>query len=127
MQQKHGTEAKKTAKKKEYIAEEIKIIALDSNFEQMLISAERYACGRRTYIVQDTVTYILGLLPFLSDWCIGVMQEDLKGKFIMYERSDGWFSLGDDCDRVKWELLRDRLNEEMNNRKEKNADRTVKS
>ncbi len=113
----NGTEVGRTAKKKEYIAEEMKIIALDSNFEQMLISAERYACGRRTYIVQDTVKYILYLLPFLSEWCIGVMQEDLKGKFTMYERSDGVFSLGDDCDRKQWELLRDRLNEEMEQRK----------
>lgn len=91
-------------------------IAIDSNFEEVLISAERYACGRRTYVVQDTVRYILGLLPFLSDWCLGVMQEDMRGKFLMYERSDGVFGLGDPCDVEQWNLLRDKINEEINNR-----------
>ena len=92
-------------------------IAIDSNLEEILISAERYACGRRTYVVQDTVSYILGLLPFLSDWCLGVMQEDMRGKFVMYERSDGWFGLGDPCDIEQWKLFRDRINEEINKRK----------
>ena len=94
------------------------IMVLDQNLEEMLISAERYACGRRTYIVRDTVTYILGLLPFLSDWCIGVMLEDMRGKFTMYERSDGVFGLGDQCDIDDWKYFRETLQNEQDRRKE---------
>ena len=94
------------------------VMVLDRNLEEMLISAERYACGRKTYIVHDTVTYILGLLPFLSDWCIGVMLEDMRGKFTMYERSDGWFGLGDSCDIADWKYFRETLQNEQDKRKE---------
>lgn len=94
------------------------VLALDRNFEEMLISAERYACGRRTYIVHDTVTYILGLLPFLSDWCVGVMLDDMKGRFMIASRVDGLFSFGDPCDRQDWEYFYERLKCEQARRKE---------
>ena len=92
------------------------VLALDRNFEEMLISAERYACGRRTYVVHDTVTYILGLLPFLSDWCIGVMLHDMEQEFAMYEKSDDW--LGDPCDTANWKYFREVLEKEFARRKE---------
>ena len=94
------------------------VMVLDRNLEEMLISAERYACGRRTYIVHDTVTYILGLLPFLSDWCIGVMLEDMKREFTMYDRSGSWFGLGDSCDIADWKYFRETLQNEQDRRKE---------
>lgn len=91
-------------------------VDLSQNFEQMLISAERYACGRRTYIVETTVDYILSLLPRLSDWCIGVMQNDMKSEFDMCERSGKKDMLGDPCDHKQWVKFRDALNEEMKGR-----------
>lgn len=83
----------------------------------MLISAERYACGRRTYIVKETVDYILSLLPNLSDWCITVMQNDMKSEFDMAERSGLKDMLGDPCDYKQWVKFRAALNEEMTRRK----------
>lgn len=61
-------------------------VPIGRKFESMLISAERYACGRRTYIVSDTVEYITSLLPKLSDWCISVFLEDMQSNLDMENR-----------------------------------------
>ena len=95
----------------------LKHVPLDRDFEQMLISAERYACGRMSYIVGTTVDYILSLLPHLSDWCIGVMQNDMKSEFEMYERAPDLKNLGMDCDYRQWVRFREALDAEMERRK----------
>ncbi len=92
-------------------------VLLDTTLEQMLISAERYACGRMSYIVGTTVDYILSMLPHLSDWCIGVMQNDMKSAFEMYERAPGLKNLGMDCDYRQWDNFRKALDAEMERRK----------
>lgn len=89
-------------------------VDLSQNFEQMLISAERYACGRRTYIVEMTVDYIISLLPRLSDWCITVMQNDMKSEFDMAERMQR--KIGMSCDHEQWVKFRDALDEVMKRR-----------
>lgn len=94
------------------------MVAIDQSFEEILISAERYACGRRTYVVKDTVSYILALLPHLSNWCIGVMQNDLKSEFGLVERSGRTDMLGDDCDYRQLVKFRDELYAEMKRRAE---------
>lgn len=108
----------KVAKERDQAVKKLKeSVPLTQHFEQMIISAERYAFGRRTYIVGDTCDYIIHLLPRLSDWCLGVMFEDFKSET---ERSgrigklDNW---GDDCDRRKWVELWKKLTEEIDRRK----------
>lgn len=91
-------------------------IDLSQKLEHMLIGAERYACGRRTYIVSETVDYIIGLLPKLSDWCIGVMAQDMKEQFAMAERCWRPDMLGDDCDYRDWERFRNALKQETKQR-----------
>lgn len=54
------------------------MLDLTKDLEHMLIGAERYAFGRRTYIVGTTVDYLISVLPKLSDWCLGVMRHDMK-------------------------------------------------
>ena len=66
-----------------------------TDYEHMLISALRYAIGRRTYIVEITVNYILSELTKLSDSCKQVMIHDIENAY----------SLGDDCDRQDWMKL----------------------
>ena len=95
----------------------LKYVPLDRDFEQMLISAERYACGRMSYIVGTTVDYILSLLPHLSDWCISVMQNDMKSEFEMYERAPDLKNLGMDCDYRQWVRFREAIDAEMERRK----------
>ena len=72
-----------------------KRIEINEMFELMLISAVRYAIGRRTYIVQDTVTYVCALSHYLSNWCLDILLRDLVEAF---EKGN----LGDNCDWQDW-------------------------
>lgn len=84
-------------------------IELDENFESIFICAERYACGRQTYmpkIVQDT---IIPLIPKLSNNTISVLYSDLTGPMSNIE---GFF--GDEqIDKPGWLHLRDLLKTEI--------------
>lgn len=87
-------------------------LPLDLNLESMLISAERYAFGRRTYIVSMAVGYLIPLLPRLSNWCIGVMYQDLSDEQARAIRIGKWDYWGDPCDRADWMKLLDALGKE---------------
>lgn len=69
-----------------------------SDFEHMLISAVRYAIGRRTYIVEITCNYVAKQIPNLSENCKKVMIHDIEHPIAGY---------GDIWDRRDWiELLK---------------------
>lgn len=74
-----------------------------TDYEHMIISAERYALGRITYIVNLTVNYILQEIEDdkLSDSCLDVIRKDIK------EARD----YGMDCDKKQWLKLLDRIEE----------------
>lgn len=92
-------------------------IELNKHTEQMLVSAVRYALGRRTYIVSVTVDYMLPILPMLSDWCLEIMERDLDDAFRMYERTKGQIGLGDSCDAEDWQRFRNSVLKEQERRK----------
>lgn len=75
-------------------------VPITRDFEQMLISAERYAVGRRTYIVGTTTEYIIKLLPYLSDWCLCILYTDLEMEFELCNRMSR--TIGDHCDHQHW-------------------------
>lgn len=58
----------------------------------MLISAERYALGRRTYMVQWTCEIITKNLHLLTE----------KDKQVMIRDIENAYSYGDDCDKICW-------------------------
>lgn len=74
-----------------------------TDYEQMIISAERYALGRMTYIVEITVNYILQEIEDdkLSDHCLDVIAEDIRSAR----------SYGMECDKKLWLKLLDRIEE----------------
>lgn len=74
-----------------------------SDYEQMIVSAERYALGRMTYIVEITVNYILQEIENdkLSDRCLDVIGEDIRSAK----------NLGMECDEKLWLKLLDRIEE----------------
>ena len=74
-----------------------------TDYEQIIISAERYALGRMTYIVEITVNYILQEIEDdkLSDSCLDVIREDINSTK----------KLGMDCDKKLWLKLLDRIEE----------------
>lgn len=74
-----------------------------TDYEYMIISAERYALGRMTYIVSLTVDYILKEIKEnkLSDECLDVIREDINNTK----------NLGMECDKKQWLKLLDRIEE----------------
>ena len=94
-------------------------VPIGRKFESMLISAERYACGRRTYIVSDTVEYITSLMPKLSDWCISVFLEDMQSNLDMENRISSRNSTavwGDSQDKKCWMKFISECRSEMERR-----------
>lgn len=69
----------------------------------MLIGAERYALGRRTYIVYWTCEFISQNLQLLTKKDKQVMINDIKNAI----------SYGDDCDKKCWMNLLDNLEKEI--------------
>lgn len=65
-----------------------------TDHEQIMVSALRYALGRRTYIVGDTHRYISRHIPDMSQHCKNVMIDDIKNQRL--------FGYGDDCDKEDW-------------------------
>lgn len=64
--------------------------------EQILISAVRYALGRKTYIVGITTGYVkMKLEEGLSEQCKAVMIRDIEDA-----KDYGW-----DCDKENWMSL----------------------
>lgn len=76
-----------------------------SDYEQMIISAVRYALGRMTYIVKLTVDYALKDIENnkLSKKCLVVMKQDIE------DEKD----LGMECDKKDWQRLLDRIEKEL--------------
>ena len=54
-------------------------VEISDDFETILICAERYACGRRTYMPSLVIDYITPLLPRLSDRALAVFERDIAG------------------------------------------------
>jgi len=73
----------------------------EEDVSAMLINAERYALGRRTYIVAWTCEFISDNLHLLTDKDKGVMIRDIEG---------AW-TYGDECDERCWKALLKKLKE----------------
>lgn len=88
------------------------MIELDEDFETMLICAERYACGRRSYMPSIVIGYITPLVPRLSNKTLAVMCKD-----IIFAAEHG--GLGDpDIDDPLWRRLHCCIAEELSRRAE---------
>ncbi len=84
----------------------IKAVEMDENFQEILVSAVRYALGRMTYIVCLTVDYIMPMIRNL----------DLKYINIMIDDIDRQREYGMDMDKDEWMKLLGRLREEKERR-----------
>ena len=79
----------------------IEINGKQEDISAMLIGAERYALGRRTYIVQWTYEFISNNLHLLTEKDKAVMIRDI-------EQADYY---GDECDEQCWKALLSKLKE----------------
>lgn len=75
----------------------ININGKKEDISAMLVSAVRYALGRRTYIVQWTCEFITNNLDLLLEKDKKVMLRDI------YQQKD--YGYGDNCDEVEWKKL----------------------
>lgn len=91
-------------KEKEYQTGDMIPISVpcDEQFSEMMVSAVRYALGRRTYIVYDTVNYIAHVLPYLMRNDINVIYKDIV-------EAESENRLGDECDVESWMYLKKRI------------------
>ena len=72
---------------------DIYIFTFMTDIEHIYISAVRYALGRTTYIVEDTVDFMMN--QELSEECRFIMIRDI-------ERQQKGFGLGHKCDEANW-------------------------
>ncbi len=82
---------------------QIKINGNKDDLSMILVSAERYALGRKTYIVQWTCEFIKNNIHLLSN----------KDKQVMIRDIENPISYGDDCDKAEWLKLLTILKEEV--------------
>ena len=80
----------------------IKLNGKIEDLSAMLIGSERYALGRRTYIVQWTCEFIGNNLHLLTE----------KDKQVMIRDIENPISYGDECDKVCWIQLLEKLRKE---------------
>lgn len=84
-----------------------------SDYEQMIISAVRYALGRLTYIVGLTVDYVLKDIEQkkLSQKCLYIMKQDITEEMSPDKLSvDPIFTA--DCIK-EWKRLLDKIEKEL--------------
>lgn len=74
-----------------------------NDYEDIVISAERYALGRMTYIVELTVNYILKEIEEnkLSKQCLTIIKRDIEKAT----------SYGMKCDKEQWIRLLTKIDE----------------
>ena len=89
---------------------------INDKFEEMMISAVRYALGRMTYIVQDTTDYITAFAPDLSTRTLQIILRDIDDERARATRMHSPNVLGMECDRKAWERLEDKLLHELEHR-----------
>lgn len=82
---------------------QIKFNGEAEDISMMLVSAERYALGRRTYIVGWTCEIIKKNMHLLSD----------KDKKVMIRDLENPISYGDEFDKQEWMLLLKKLRREI--------------
>ena len=80
---------------------QIKINGEAEDISMILVSAERYALGRRTYIVKWTCEFIGNNLHLLTG----------KDKKVMIRDIESPLYYGDDCDKQEWKALLNKLKE----------------
>ena len=87
-------------------------IEMDEDFETILLCAERYACGRQSYMPSIVVGYITAKIPVLSDAMLALLVKDME----FAERTGGF---GDEyIDKPLWMQLWANLRAEIDKRKD---------
>lgn len=95
-----------------------KMVVVNNDFGDMMISALRYALGRQTYITSMTAKYIADLVPSLFTKNLMVMKADLE--YYEKRRGDGLIYDDEECDHIHWVALLNKIKEELGRRETNN-------
>lgn len=95
----------------------MKEIELDENLEEIIVYAERYALGRRTYAVSSVINFIRPKITLLSTKTLMALHHDLDALCMQVERTgiDGLWGM--ECDKREWKRLWNSIKVELANRK----------
>lgn len=64
------------------------MIEIDRDLQDMIISALRYSIGRKTYITEETCSYIKNHPELIDDRVKMVMLKDLEDIYRYYDEND---------------------------------------
>ena len=98
-------------------------VPIDESFESMMISALRYALGRKSYIVSMTLDYLTLLLPSLSTKTLAVMERDIEEqrgyeiRIALARSHANAFPPGEESPTKEYDLILSTLKKELERRK----------
>nr|DAP99306.1 MAG TPA: hypothetical protein [Caudoviricetes sp.] len=61
-------------------------VPIDDDFQQMMVSALRYALGRQSYIVGLTIEYLEWKIPLMDKKYLAIMSRDIDEEIKMFDR-----------------------------------------
>lgn len=81
-------------------------VPIDDDFQQMMVSALRYALTRNSYIVGLTIEYIEWKIPLMDKKYLSIMSRDIDEEIKLSDR------LGKDIDK-RWIQLKEKIDERL--------------
>lgn len=90
-------------------------VPIDDDFQQMMVSALRYALTRNSYIVGMTIEYIKWKIPLMDKKYLAIMSRDIDEEIKLYDRlskdpNGRWMSK--DTDK-RWIQLKEKIDEKL--------------
>lgn len=81
-------------------------VPIDDDFQQMMVSALRYALGRQSYIVGLTIEYMEWKMPLMDKKYLSIMSRDIDEEIKLSDR------LSIDIDK-RWIQLKEKIDERL--------------
>lgn len=81
-------------------------VPIDDDFQQMMVSALRYALGRQSYIVGLTIEYIKWKIPLMDKKYLTIMSRDIDEEMKLSDR------LSKDIDK-RWIQLKEKIDKRL--------------
>lgn len=88
-------------------------VPIDDDFQQMMVSALRYALGRQSYIVGLTIEYLEWKIPLMDKKYLAIMSRDIDEEMKLSDRLSKdskrrWMSTG-----IRWVRLKEKIDERL--------------
>lgn len=88
-------------------------VPMDDDFQQMMVSALRYALCRQSCIVDLTIEYLERKIPLMDKKYLAIMSRDIEEEIKMSDRlNKGQHKLWMDID-IRWLRLKDKIDERL--------------